>query len=161
MMLMPPTSSRKRPAPGSSPLVPQQHPNPPTNINTSALQMSADQNLQWHQPDLNSTTTNYPEPSRAFGSNIYDTNNQQTGSPHMASNQVARRTANQHLVSRGTYNGGGDDSWPLLSEDALQQTQDSAWRNPSDNLEQKAQVARRDAQSKRKQIPPFVQKLSR
>lgn len=160
-MLMPPTSSRKRPAPGSSPLIQQQHPNSPTNINTGALQMSADQNLQWHQPDLNSTTTGYPEPPRAFGSNMYDANNQPAGSPHMASNQVARRAANQHLVSRGTYNSGGDDSWPLLSEDALQQSQDPTWLNPPDDLEQKAQVARRDAQSKRKQIPPFVQKLSR
>lgn len=159
---MSPTSSRKRPAPGSSPLVQQQqHPNSPTQINTSALQMSADQNLQWHQTDLNSTPTGYPEPPRAFGSNVYDANNPQTGSPHMASNQVARRAANQHLVSRGTYNSGGDDSWPLHSEDALQQTQDPAWLSPPDVLEQKAQVARRDAQSKRKQIPPFVQKLSR
>lgn len=158
---MPPTGSRKRPAPGSSPLIQQQHPNSPTNINTSALQMSTDQNLQWHQPDLAGTTTGYPEPPRAFGSNMYDTNSQQAGSPHVASNQVARRAANQHLVSRGTYNSGGDESWPMLSEDALQQSQDPTWLNPTNDLEQKAQVARRDAQSKRKQIPPFVQKLSR
>lgn len=160
-MLMSQTGSRKRPAPGSSPLVPQHHPNSSTNLNTSALQMSADQNLQWHQPDLNSTSTGYPEPPRAYGSNVYDSNNQQAGSPLITSNQVARRAANQHLVSRGTYNSGGDDPWPILSEDALQQSQDPTWLNPTDDLEQKAQVARRDAQSKRKQIPPFVQKLSR
>ena len=160
-MLMPPAGSRKRPAPGSSPLIQQQYPNSPTNINTSALQMPADQNLQWHQPDLSSAPSGYPEPPRAFGSNMYDGSNQQAGSPHMASNQVARRAGNHHLISRGNYGGGGDDSWPLLSDDTLQQSQDPTWLNPTDAQEQKAQVARRDAQSKRKQIPPFVQKLSR
>jgi heat shock transcription factor len=30
-----------------------------------------------------------------------------------------------------------------------------------EELEQKAAIAKKDAQSKRKQIPPFVQKLSR
>lgn len=160
-MLMPPAGSRKRPAPGSSPLIQQQQPNSPTNINTSALQMSSDQNIQWHQPDLTSATTSYPDPSRTFGSNMYNASTPQDGSPHTASNQVARRAANHHLVSRGTYNSGGDESWPLLSDDTLQQSQDPTWLNPTDNQEQKAHVAKRDAQSKRKQIPPFVQKLSR
>lgn len=38
---------------------------------------------------------------------------------------------------------------------------ETAWRNNSDDLDQKALAAQRDAQAKRKQIPPFVQKLSR
>ncbi|KAL8663166.1 MAG: hypothetical protein Q9202_004098 [Teloschistes flavicans] len=37
---------------------------------------------------------------------------------------------------------------------------ETAWRNNSDDLDQKALAAQRDAQAKRKQIPPFVQKLS-
>lgn len=38
---------------------------------------------------------------------------------------------------------------------------DGAWADDIQELEQKAQVAKRDAQAKRKQIPPFVQKLNR
>ena len=35
------------------------------------------------------------------------------------------------------------------------------WPNEYDNLDQDAERAKREAQSKRKQIPPFIQKLSR
>ncbi len=35
------------------------------------------------------------------------------------------------------------------------------WINADEDLEQKALIAKRDAQAKRKPIPPFVQKLSR
>lgn len=157
---MSPAGSRKRPAPGSSPLVQQQQPTLATNLNTSALQMSADQNLQWHQAGLaNTATTGYPDQSSNFATNMYNGSMQQDTSK-TASNQVARRGANHHVVSRGTFNP-GDDSWPLLPDDTLPQGQDPNWLNPTDDLEHKAQIARRDTQAKRKQIPPFVQKLSR
>lgn len=40
--------------------------------------------------------------------------------------------------------------------------QDASQPKPSDaDLEQRAQIAKKDAQAKRKQIPPFVQKLRR
>lgn len=42
-----------------------------------------------------------------------------------------------------------------------QQQVDSAWSDDLDELDRKAAVAKKEAQSKRKQIPPFVQKLSR
>lgn len=38
---------------------------------------------------------------------------------------------------------------------------DDQWQAPYDDLNQRATVAQRDAHSKRKQIPPFIQKLSR
>lgn len=158
---MSPAGSRKRPAPGASPLVQQQQQNL-MNVNAGTLQMPADQNLQWHQPELASPATSYPDPSSAFGSTMYhDGNSQQDTSSNIASNQVARRPVNQHLISRGTYNNGGDESWPLLSEESLQQGQDPTWLNTTDDPEQKAQISRRGNQVKRKQIPPFVQKLSR
>ncbi len=160
MMLMTPTGSRKRPAPGSSPLVQQQQQNLATNLNTSGLQMATDQNLQWHQPSLANTAASYPDPSSNFATNMYNGSVQQDASSKTASNQVVRRGANHHVVSRGTFNA-GDDSWPLLPEDTLTQGQDPTWLNPTDDLEHKAQIARRDTQAKRKQIPPFVQKLSR
>lgn len=160
MMLMSPAGSRKRPAPGASPLVQHQQQNL-MNVNASALQMPADPNLQWHQPDLASPATSFSDPSSGLGLNMYEGNTQQDASPNIASNQVARRPVNHHLVSRGTYNNGGDDSWPLLSEDALQQSQDPTWLNTSDDLEQKAQIPKKGTLAKRRQIPPFVQKLSR
>ena len=38
---------------------------------------------------------------------------------------------------------------------------DGDWADGIDDLEQKAQVAKKEALAKKKQIPPFVQKLSR
>lgn len=49
----------------------------------------------------------------------------------------------------------------MFNENGLQQLNETGWRNEGDDLDQKALVAKRDAQAKRKQIPPFVQKLSR
>ena len=38
---------------------------------------------------------------------------------------------------------------------------EGAWGDDIEALEQRAQVAKREAQARRKQIPPFVQKLNR
>lgn len=164
MMLMPPAGSRKRPAPGASPLIQQQqqqHQQNSTSLNTGAVQLPTDQNLHWHQPDIANTGASYPDSSSTFVSNLYTGRTQQNASPTTASTQVARRAIDHHLVPRGTYSNTVDDSWPILPEDGLSQGQDPAWLNTTDDLEQKAQIARRDTQAKRKQIPPFVQKLSR
>ncbi|PHH88862.1 hypothetical protein CDD83_6962 [Cordyceps sp. RAO-2017] len=85
-----------------------------------------------------------------------------------SSNSLARRPANQALVPtnpRTSYDssvepwtGYGDDNGALL-----QQTNGGEGLVEQDNvemLEEMAQKAKREAQSKRKQIPPFVQKLS-
>lgn len=160
MILMPPAGSRKRPAPGTSPLLQQQQQHL-TNINAGTLQMPADPNIQWNQPDLTSASNSYADPSIAFGSNMYNGSVQQDTPSNTASTQIARRAGNHHVVPRRAYNNGADESWSLVSEDTVPQSQDSAWLNTADDLEQKAQIARRDTQAKRKQIPPFVQKLSR
>jgi heat shock transcription factor, other eukaryote len=159
-MLMPPAGSRKRPAPGTSPLIQHQQQSS-TSLNIGALQMSTDQNLQWHQPDMTNAGASYPDSSSTFASNMYTGRAQQNALPTTASTQVARRAIDHHLVPRATYSNGVEDSWPLLPEDGLPQSQDPTWLNTTDDLEQKAQIARRDTQAKRKQIPPFVQKLSR
>ena len=41
------------------------------------------------------------------------------------------------------------------------QSNDADWVDDIAELEARAQVAKKEAQSKRKQIPPFVQKLNR
>lgn len=75
------------------------------------------------------------------------------------SNQVARRPMNQ-VVPRAPQNTqwAGDQA---AAPDHQPQQQDSAttWSDDIDELVEKAQVAKREAQSKRKQIPPFVLKL--
>jgi heat shock transcription factor len=76
-----------------------------------------------------------------------------TGSPDMGAGQLVRRNPNQQLAAR-TRN-----PWdPYTSPEPT-----TAWEAPDDDeeLERKAVVAKKEAQSKRKQIPPFVQKLSR
>lgn len=69
-----------------------------------------------------------------------------------SSGQLVRRNPNQQLTARGRtpwdYNDGQQGGWENAD-------------NEDDELEQKAMMARKDAQAKRKQIPPFVQKLSR
>jgi heat shock transcription factor, other eukaryote len=41
------------------------------------------------------------------------------------------------------------------------QNTENAWGDDIEELERQAQIAKREAQAKRKQIPPFVQKLNR
>jgi heat shock transcription factor len=70
------------------------------------------------------------------------------------SSQLVRRNPNQQLAARGR------SPWDAFQND----NQQAEWAQVEDDdeeLEQKAVLARKDAQAKRKQIPPFVQKLSR
>jgi heat shock transcription factor, other eukaryote len=83
------------------------------------------------------------------------------------STQLARRPLNRHLVataSRPTYDNGAD-SWGQFGDESMMDTQganDAVEESDSiERLEERAAIAKREAQSKRKQIPPFVQKLSR
>jgi heat shock transcription factor len=69
------------------------------------------------------------------------------------SGQLVRRNPNHQLAPRGR------NAWDAFSND--KQGEWPPVPDEDDDLEQKALMARRDAQSKRKQIPPFVQKLSR
>lgn len=82
------------------------------------------------------------------------------------SNVLARRQNSRALVpttprppfDRGAdgWNGFGDDSSYLQAANSSVDEHDNIER-----LEEMAQRAKREAQAKRKQIPPFVQKLSR
>lgn len=157
---MPVTGSRKRPAPGASPLVQQQQP-APTSISAGSSHMS-DQYLHWQQ-NLANGASNYPDSAPNYNPNLYNGMNQPQpmNAPTTASKQIARRPGGQQMVSRTAFNNVGNDTWPIISEDGLPQPSEQTWLNNSDDLDQKAQVAQRETQAKRKQIPPFVQKLSR
>lgn len=74
------------------------------------------------------------------------------GNSDVHSGQLVRRNPNQQLAARGR------NAWGTFSPDP-----GGAWEAADDDeeLERKALIAKKEAQSKRKQIPPFVQKLSR
>ncbi|KAL5423990.1 hypothetical protein PMIN06_008372 [Paraphaeosphaeria minitans] len=69
----------------------------------------------------------------------------------MGAGQLIRRNQNQQLAARGRSPWGFNE-----------QNQPNAWENTDDDeeLERKAAIAKKDASAKRKTIPPFVQKLS-
>ncbi|KAI9714727.1 MAG: stress-responsive transcription factor hsf1 [Bogoriella megaspora] len=104
-------------------------------------------------PYQNSTNPT-PDTSLPFttNDNLMDTTNQQS-----SSNQLVRRTTNQQMALRDQQF--QDDGW---LEYANPQTQSGNWEEGTDeeDLERKAVVAKKEAQAKRKTIPPFVQKLS-
>lgn len=96
-----------------------------------------------------------PTQSQVFGTNGAAT------APTNLSNQLVRRDTNQQLTMRTPQR----SQWSSIANN--QRPVDSrVWENMGDDEEEqdvdtKAALAKKDAQSKRKQIPPFVQKLSR
>lgn len=85
-----------------------------------------------------------------------------------ASTALARRQNNRALVHPGMHSqfGPGADTWGGLPDEApsflpQQQTGGLDETDSVERLEERAARAKREAQAKRKQIPPFVQKLSR
>lgn len=73
------------------------------------------------------------------------------GTTDIGAGQLVRRNPNQQLAARGR------SPWDPYDN------QQPGWENADDDeeLERKAMAAKKDALQKRKQIPPFVQKLSR
>lgn len=144
--------SRKRAAPGASPMpYSQQMQNPPPTYNDGAgAQLSNDQFLQWGQTGQGSAQ--YNESNYAMNSSAFPQNHSQP------SNQLTRRPTTQ-LTTRGRLS---DDPNPWTDNPTgLPGNGDPEWSDDIADLEAKAQVAKKEAQGKRKQIPPFVQKLNR
>lgn len=83
------------------------------------------------------------------------------------STQLARRPINRQMVATGQRPAYDSqvDPWGQFGDDmSLDPQVANGVIEENDNielLEERASVAKRDAQAKRKQIPPFVQKLSR
>lgn len=72
------------------------------------------------------------------------------------SNQLVRRSQNQQLAARN-----GGNQWQAFGDTGQATEWQNNVRDGHDDLEKRALAAKKDAQAKRKQIPPFVQKLSR
>jgi heat shock transcription factor, other eukaryote len=161
---MPPTNPRKRPAPGSAPAV--QTPQMQQQAYTAPTQADF---LRWGQGADN---TGYSEPATTYNMNSYGGNtamsqaqyDQPIGAP---STQLARRPINRQLVptaQRMTQDASGDWGGQFGDDSILDPQGANGLMEENDNielLEERAAVAKREATSKRKQIPPFVQKLSR
>ena len=150
--------TRKRPAPGTSPIVhPQLGPlsNYPQNPGN---QLSNDQFLQWGQTSSNVSSPSFPD-SNPYSAAAY------TSSPDVpaanvtaaAPGQLARRQTPTQLVNRGR----GYEQTPPFSDHSTGPGENGGWGESLEDLYKRAMVAKREAQAKRKQIPPFVQKLSR
>jgi heat shock transcription factor len=71
-------------------------------------------------------------------------------------NTMAVPTSSTDLVRRGRVQNGQQEQWVGASNLVGQNQEED-----EEDLETKVALAKRDAQGKRKQIPPFVQKLSR
>ncbi|KAF3060115.1 Heat shock factor protein [Trichoderma lentiforme] len=160
-------NSRKRAAPGASPIVPIQR-NMQQPYATDSI-AGANPVMQWNGTDGTTDATDYFSAAAAHGENPYGlaqtqpTYPQAVGAP---SNSLARRQMNRALVPtnlRATYEP-SSDRWSGFGEDNLlvpqNATEGGVGQDNVEVLEEMAQKAKREAQAKRKQIPPFVQKLS-
>ena len=63
---------------------------------------------------------------------------------------------NQNLVQTQKLPTIGNGTW-----DGHQGALGDDWQTSYDDLDQRAEIAKREVQAKRKHIPPFIQKLSR
>ncbi|KAI9781864.1 MAG: Heat shock factor protein 2 [Geoglossum umbratile] len=148
---------------------------------SSSPRLTDDQFFNWGQAAAGNASS-YPDPAAAYNATLYhgitgglasmaqatQTPNSQhpPQAPSSPSNQVARRSTNQSLVSRGprafNSNANSATQWQGdFGDSAGLELQGSGWiSNSEEQLEQRALIAKREAQAKRKQIPPFVQKLS-
>ncbi|KAI9838476.1 MAG: stress-responsive transcription factor hsf1 [Sclerophora amabilis] len=178
----PQTTSRKRSAPGASTTIQRSPNNPQQSLHPlpSASElppMSNEQFLGWGQGPADNTGASYSDPNTAHNANAYgglgeknetalqpsiNTSRPQIeSSPAVTSTQLTRRPANQQLMPRPrAYENTDGDFWAGFG-DVLQTEVDgeNVVNKTDDDLEQKALVAKRDAQAKRRQIPPFIQKL--
>jgi heat shock transcription factor len=135
---------------------------------TAPSQVSNAEFLRWSQAPENAA---YPDAS-SYNMNDYVGNGLSQPSYDQSvpapSTQLARRPVNRQLVSTGqrpAYDTTGDP-WGQFGDDSILDPQSATNGSMEENdnielLEERAAIAKRDAQSKRKQIPPFVQKLSR
>lgn len=149
--------SRKRPAPGASPIAHQQMQSLPNFPGAPPQQLSNDQFLQWGQNPPPNQNQQYPD-IEAYNTAAHGANPPPT---HPTSNQLARRSAS-HLAGRlPQYGDPNPAQAPEQSGGNAGEKDASRPRTNEADLEQRAQIAKKEAQVKRKQIPPFVQKLRR
>ena len=136
--------SRKRPAPGADT-------QPAMYSQNIGQPLSDDQFLQWGQ------SAQVPNPQGYQDASVYGANPSNfAANNNQPSNQLTRRPPMSQVVTRPRYESASVQPWVEEPNSATE----SAWADDINDLELKAQAAKKDAQAKRKQIPPFVQKLN-
>lgn len=180
-------NSRKRAAPGASPIVPMPMPMPAMQQPQQQQQQQQHQPYNAPQPDQMMRWNGAPVDGSAFADAAAQSMNpynlassagqftQGIPSPNPSSTVLARRGMSRALVPTVTrptpfesspepWNTFGDEGFHHLqtSQHAQQPTGGVVDDNDSiEALEERALRAKKEAMNKRKQIPPFVQKLSR
>ncbi|KAL3702755.1 Heat shock transcription factor [Talaromyces marneffei ATCC 18224] len=145
--------TRKRPAPGTSPVVHAPIGSIPSYTDTTN-QLSDDQFLQWGQDPHAAAGVAQPFPidTTPYTTMPYAAANQDIPVPtNQSSSQLTRRPINQLMNRNRAFEQSSATSVPESGGDG--------WGESIAELEQRALIAKREAQAKRKQIPPFVQKL--
>lgn len=142
-------TTRKRAAPGAEPMQVQQlH---------STQRIPSDQFAQWSPQVMSQQGSGYTADSDIYGHQAYSNVADQNAITASSQNQLSRRSlSNQVPTRQGQSNG----AWADASLAPTQQTFDFS-AAVGDDLDQRAEIAKREMQSNRKQVPPFVQKLSR
>lgn len=142
--------TRKRPAPGASPLTQRQQ--NAKDGRTASPEILQNGTAGWSGP----TYTDPTDHSSYDGLPVTQQNPMQYQS---SNSQVARRATNQNLIQTPTYGSVGSNTW--VPDGSGQTGVGDSWSAPYDELEQRAETVKRDAQAKRRILPPFIQKLSR
>lgn len=161
--------SRKRPAPGASPVPFQQQQQQP--LLNDASHLTDEQFLNW-EPPLKAVSTNaYSDPSlyspqlfnASFTSSVPQVDGGQLApAPSPISNQLVRRNINQQVAPRQQWLAvnNNDDVWADFGS-ALGAQTGVDQSEQEEELDQRAAAVKRQALAERKQIPPFILKLSR
>ncbi|KAL5685038.1 hypothetical protein EMGR_004688 [Emarellia grisea] len=112
--------------------------------------------LHWGQNQAVNTVYSLPFPDAPpYSPAAFAVNQDVPATTAAASTQIVRQTSGQ-VVSRGR----GYELTPTGFSDHGSFAGEGSWAEGLGELYQRALVAKREAQVKRKQIPPFVQKLS-
>ena len=109
-------------------------------------------------PEYTDSSNNYT--GGLYGSPYYNPSQPQPPSGNLGTELVRTQQSNQ-IVPMPNYNDGYNIVRPDLSGPQPHVENGFQGQGQYDDLDQRASLAQSDAQSKRKQIPPFVQKLSR
>ncbi|PHH61504.1 hypothetical protein CDD81_295 [Ophiocordyceps australis] len=154
---------RKRPAPGASPIAPYTQSLPsPYGVETALSDPVAKWNIG-PSDTLGHIDANSYAVNNQLGS-VSDSQQYIQPAP-MPSNSLTRRSMNQALIATNPRSNleSAIEPWSGFGdENTLLQTNDGEGAMEQENievLEERSQKAKREAQAKRKQIPPFVQKL--
>lgn len=148
------SNPRKRPAPGSAPN-PQQMPQ---------QQFNADMLQRWNANNSGNFGDNHSNGMNPFMMTPQSQSQYPQGVA-TPSNALARRGIPNALVPANRNFSPQNEAWPDFGDGALlPNSNNTNAADENDNLElleKRAQQAKQIAQTKRKQIPPFVQKLNR